>query len=184
MLKLKILSGLLIAGLLLFFNCQQGGNRVMIPEIGFSMTLPTGWQIDPNDQNSFFEQTKQEDNWGMVIHYELEPGQTLEQYVENSIKEMEKMESMQMKMIEMLGESASDDDYSEEIAQTSLISKTSRKISNLDAIEVIEQAVYKVIRIYIGKESKVIDVMFRTLPEDFEKSEPLIRKAIESIKIQ
>ena len=180
----KILSVFLIAVLLLSFNCQKGGDKVIIQEVGFSMTLPAGWQIDSNDPNSYYEQTKQDDNWGMVIHYELEPDLTLEQYVENSIKEMEKMESMQMKMTKMLGEAAGAEDYSEEIPQTHIVSKTARKINNLDAIEVIEQAVFKVIRVYIGKDSKVIDVMFRTLSEDFAKSEPLIRKAIESIKIQ
>ncbi|MDH5769493.1 MAG: hypothetical protein OEZ31_11165, partial [Nitrospirota bacterium] len=65
-----------------------------------------------------------------------------------------------------------------------IIAKISRKISNLDAIEVIEEATYSVIRVYIAKDDKIIDVMFRTLPEDFPKSEPLLRKAIESIKFQ
>ncbi len=184
MLKFGILTGLLIAGLLLSFSCQKGGTKVIIPEVGFSMTLPTGWVIDPNDPNSYYEETKQDDNWGMVIHYELEPDLTLEQYVDNSIKEMEKMESMQKKMTNMLGEAAGTEDYSEEVPQTQIVSKTARKISNLDAIEVIEQAQFKVIRVYISKDNKVIDVMFRTLTDDFAKSEPLFRKSIESIKIK
>ncbi|MDH5186985.1 MAG: hypothetical protein OEW70_07985 [candidate division WOR-3 bacterium] len=180
----KIFSGLLIAGLLLSFNCQQSSNKVMIPEIGFSMTLPTDWQIDPNDPSSYYEQAKKDDNWGMVIQYELEEGQTLEEYVDNALSEMEKLESMQKKMVKFLGEAVGEEELTAEVPQTRIIAKISRKISNLDAIEVIEEATYSVIRVYIAKDDKIIDVMFRTLPEDFPKSEPLLRKAIESIKFQ
>ncbi|MFB0508940.1 MAG: hypothetical protein ACETVX_00425, partial [bacterium] len=159
-------------------------SKVTISEIGFSMTLPTDWQIDPNDPSSYYEQAKKDDNWGMVIQYELEEGQTLEEYVDNALSEMEKLESMQKKMVEYLGEAVGEDELSAEVPQTRIIAKTPRKISNLNAIEVIEEATYSVIRVYIAKDDKIIDVMFRTLPEDFPKSEPSLRKAIDSIRIE
>lgn len=87
-------------------------------------------------------------------------------------------------MAKVLDKIVGEEELDEEIIETRIISKTSRKVSNLDAIEVVKEADYSVIDVYIGKEDKVIEVFFRTLPDDFPKYELSFRKAIESIKIQ
>ncbi|MEO0113903.1 MAG: hypothetical protein ABIK93_00310 [candidate division WOR-3 bacterium] len=179
----KILFSGLTFILLLSLDCQKGSNRVIIPDLGFSMNLPTGWQTDPKDSTSFYEPAKRDDNWGMVVKYQLEEEQTVEEFVENTLKESAKIESMFEKMTKTLGNIVGEEEL-EEVTKTRIVAKTQRKIGNFNAIEVIKEAEYKVIELYIGKDGEVIEVFFRALPEDFTKYETAFQKALASIKIQ
>ncbi|MEO0084696.1 MAG: hypothetical protein ABIK67_00240 [candidate division WOR-3 bacterium] len=180
----KILFSGLTFILLLSLDCQKGSNRVIIPNLGFSMNLPADWQTDPKDPTSFYEPAKRDDNWGMVVKYQLEEEQTVEEFVENTLKESEKMESMFEKMTKTLGNIVGEEELEKEVTKTRIVAKTQRKIGNFNAIEVIKEAEYKVIELYIGKDGEVIEVFFRALPEDFAKYETAFQKAFASIKLQ
>jgi hypothetical protein len=180
----KAIPAFLIIGLLLSLSCQTGSNRVIIQELGFSMSLPKGWLTDSREPSTFYEKSKRDDNWGMVVEYQLEEGETMEEFVENTLKESEEMETMYKKMAKTLGRIAGEEELGEEISETRIVAKTPCKVSNLNAIEVVKEAEYTVLEVYIDKGDKVIEVFFRALPEDFPKYEPSFRQAIESIKIQ
>lgn len=84
----QLSAGLIAAGLFfLSAGCGGKGGKVEIPEMGFSMILPTGWQTDSRARTFFYEPAKRDENWGMVIEYQLEEGQTMEEFVENDLKE-------------------------------------------------------------------------------------------------
>lgn len=182
--NVKILFSVLTFILLLSLDCQKGSNRVIIPELGFSMNLPSGWQTDPKDPTSFYELAKRNDNWGMVVKYQLEEEQTVEEFVENTLKESAKMESMFEKMTKTLGNIVGEEELEKEVPKTRIVAKTQKKIGDFNAIEVIKEAEYKVIELYIGNDSQVVEVFFRALPEDFAKYESPFQKALASIKLQ
>jgi hypothetical protein len=164
----------------IFIGCKKSSNRVEIPYLGFSMQLPKGWQVDPSDILSFYEVNKEDDNWGYVSQIDLDSSETLGGYVDSLIADDKRTEQAQKEMLALLGEEADKSEYTE----TKIVSKTNRTISGLEAVELITQAEYTVIEVYIRKNDEVITVTMRTPKDDFSKYEPIFQKAIESINIK
>lgn len=200
-----ILTEWTIVGLVfLFTGCSRGRETIEISEIGFSMRLPAGWKssgIERQDRREyalkadFYGPAKRDDNWGdisvlpLVIQQSLGgpviEAQTLSEYVESQIKESEEMATIFRGMAKILEKMIPEQEKIEEqILPTRLRSKTTRTISSLEAIELITEATYTLMTVYIRKGDQVVVVSFRTLPEDFSEYEPSFQQAIESIKIK
>ena len=161
---------------------EKPGKKLVIPELGFSMKLPTGWQADSKEKNFFYETSKGHKSHGWVEQYLLE-GRSLSEFVEASLKDVNRMKSMQRRIERLLGEFSSGEDGSK--AQLPRIrSEAPRKIGGLEAIEVVCEGEYPVMEVFIRKGDKVINVMFRTSKGDFPKYETSFRQAIESITIR
>lgn len=180
--NLKTLTILLIifSVSLICTGCKKSATKVVITNLGFTMMLPTGWQVDPKDNSNFYELNKKEDNFGWVAEYELEEDESLVEFVDSLIVDAQNIERMQSEMLKSLGKETDETEYPE----TRVISKNQRKVSGLDAIELISEANFFVFEVYIQKDRKVIQVTFRILTDDFPQCEPSLRKAIESISIQ
>jgi hypothetical protein len=90
------------------------------------------------------------------------------------------MVDMQMKLLESLGEKPTEQD----LKSTQIVSRKDYTIDGHPAIELVSQAEYTVLEVFIDDQGKIINVSFRTLPDDFTKQEKPIRKSIESIRIR
>lgn len=165
---------------LIFIGCKKSASKVVIPNLGFSMRLPAGWQVDPKDNTNFYESTKQDDNFGWVAEYELEEDESLTEFVDSLIVDVKNMELEQIELLKSLGEEADETEYPE----TQLLAKNSRMVNGREAIELITEANYSILELYILKDNKVIQVTFRVLKDDFPKYEPILHKSIETIKIK
>jgi len=162
---------------LIFLGCKKSASKVAIPNLGFTMMLPTGWQVDSKDNTNFYESTKQDDNFGWVAEYELEEDESLTEFVDSLIVDIKNMELEQIELQKSLGEEV-------EYPETQLLAKNSRTVNGREAIELITEANYSILEFYILKDNKIIQVTFRVLKDDFSKYEPLLRKSIETIKIK
>lgn len=160
----------------LFFittGCGKDEKRIEISELGFSMKLPLGWKIDKvGDKISkatFYKPGSQHSDVGKITQYFLE-GKTLTEFVENKLEESQKIKTS-------LGDI--------KVFQIILVSKNSRTINGLEAIEVVyEIEDYSNFEVFIRKGEKVITVFIETLKEDFPKYIPSFRESIETIKIR
>jgi hypothetical protein len=133
----------------------SGWAKVEVAELGLSMQLPSGWTVDRQNPRMFYESGKRDDNFGLVESYPLE-GEPLNEYVER-----------------MSG-----------VGGARLVSKTAAKIGGHQAIELVTEAAYTVIEVDIQKGDEVIRVSFRTLTEDYADYEPMLRDALQSLKIE
>ncbi len=175
---------LLLLGTLSGCGGGLGRQKVKISEIGFSMTLPSGWSVDRQNPRFFFDSSNS-DNSGMVEDYPLE-GKTLDEYLDSELGFMEKMEEAQKALVEEL-EKAVIGAASGALAdafKVRIISRTPRTINGLDAVELVTEAAYAMIEVDIQKGDRVIRVSFRALKEEFPKHEPALREALESVKIE
>ncbi|KPJ60476.1 MAG: hypothetical protein AMS15_06370 [Planctomycetes bacterium DG_23] len=191
-----VIIGLMLVALA---GCGKGGNTFQLSRLGFSMKLPPGWQQgEPGIMGGFkpraggeffFADPELDDPHGNVMDFPLMEGESLAEYVDNLISETEKMEQMQAGLLRVLGEVAGVE-QSEEIKeaekqlQTKVLSKTPRTISKHEAIEVLTEAPFTLLTVYILKGDTVIWVTFRAPKEEFPQYEQLFRDAIETIKIR
>lgn len=169
-----------MAIVLLSFRCRENLNKVVIRDLGFSMQLPVGWQIDTNDHAFFHEIAKPDDNLGWVIDYDLEEGESLTVFVDSLVAEEEQAYQEQKQLMQTMD--TEDDEYG--MLQTMILSRTNRTIDGCNAIEMISVVEYIVLEVFIECDQSVINVSFQSLAEDFNKNEPIFRSAIESIKIK
>lgn len=179
---MKYLKIVLIVGVGVFFLslcCKQSSDKVVLKDFGFSMTIPAGWQIDKEDNTLFFDTAKPDDNAGVVIDYELKSGESLNGFVDLMIAEDQALYEEQKQLLATLSQADSSS-----LFETRILSRKELRISGREAIELLSAAEYVVLEIFVVIGSDVVNVSFRSLPEDYSKSEPLFRKAIESIRIQ
>lgn len=182
----SIILILLITGLLLnTVTCKKGGRKIEIPELGFSMNLPNGWQVDPDNNSYFFEKANRENNFGWIITERLN-GRTLDEAVDTILSQTEKLESMYKSLAVILDKIVPGDqsEVLDELPQTQIVSKTSQTINGLSAIEVICEANYSIFHTFLAKDDNVFEITFRTIPEDFSSRLSSFRKATASIKIK
>ncbi len=143
------------------------------------MSVPSGWEIEQEDSTMFFESSKADDNMGMVIDYDFNTGGVLENFIDSMISEDQRLFEEQKQLIATLPE-----EDSTELFETRILSRKPIRVSGLDAIELISVAEYIVLEVFIAYDENVVNVSFRSLPEDFFRNEKLFRKAIETIKIK
>ncbi|MCM8765034.1 MAG: hypothetical protein NC830_06725 [Candidatus Omnitrophica bacterium] len=169
-----------------------------LPDIGFTMKLPPGW-VNARETKSSAEYkqfykagVEKDDYWENVsispleIH-DLFTGKTkkvntLTEYVDDILKDQEKISAMFGTISKALGKIVG-----EEIKEASSVpikSRTQGTISGYEAIEVILNAPISVIKVYIRKDDKIIEISFMVSKEEFPKYEEDFRKSIESIKIK
>jgi len=180
-----VATGLIIVSLLVLVACHQSTKgRVEIPHMGFSMKLPAGWQLDPNERGIFCDPAKRDSNVGWVAEYLLE-GRSLNEFVDDSLKDWRKIEFLRRRIEKIAGRmKPGQRQASEKRTKPRILTKTSMKISALEAMEVVYENEYRVIEVFIRKGDKVINLMLRTSREDFPKHEASLREAIKSITIQ
>jgi hypothetical protein len=181
--------------IILIIGCGRSGEKVKVPELGLSMNLPSGWRVDKENPRMFFATKNPDKNYGMVADYPLEirtlEGEliksqpTLEEYVDNKLDQVKRMETMTKGLGKILEEMIpGEQEIEEQIPQISIISKTHRTISGLEAIEIVTEAEYTIIEVNIRKGERVIQVSFRTPRDDFPELESSFRNALNSIEIQ
>lgn len=196
---LRIVAILIIAMTFPFLGgCGKGGRRVEVREFGLSIKLPAGWgQGEPRASGGyirstrgafFFENAENDDPSGDVMQFPLE-GKTLAEFVDAQVK-MTDMLSAGMQVAGKILEKATSGAHSEEFQEaqetlkSKVISKIDRTISGLPAIEVVTEAQFSLVEVYVAKGDNAIVVTFRAPKEDFPKYETLFRKSIDSIKIR
>jgi len=180
---------------ILIIGCSKSSEKVKVPELGLSMNLPSGWRVDKQNPRMFFDAANPDNNYGLVEDYPLEirtlegklikSQPTLEEYVDNELEKMERMETMTRGLGKILEEMIpGEQEIEEQIPKSSIISKTRRTISGFEAIEIVTEAEYTVIEVNIQKGDKVIQVSFRTPKGNLSKLESPFRSALNSVEIQ
>ncbi len=192
----KLLASWLI-GLVMFLNgCGAKIEKMVIPEIGFSMTIPQGWKLTPESEkrgltyaiSDFHDPTNSDYNWGSVSIDSLairdyRQGmkvigiKSLTEYVENRIGISRALGSLGEKL------------FGTRQSLPHILSKVSLNIDGFEAIEVVAEFPDTeppciTFFTFIKKDNEVIEVMFQSLKNDFAKYEATFRKSIESIKIK
>ncbi len=182
-------GSVLAAFLVVCIGCGKGtaGRAVKIPEMGLSLTLPAGWQTEPRYRSEFYDPAKRDDSRGGVIEYALE-GMTLAEFVEDAFAQLERMEATQKALLNVLEKAApaglgAGAAEAADLPQTRIISSTPCTISGMEAIEVVYEANYTIMEVFIRRGDKAVGVTFRCLKEDFPSYEPAFREAIDSIRI-
>jgi len=198
--KVSNVAILVIAlALVITHGCGKRAPTFKLSRLGFSMKLPSGWQqgeprmmggFTPRSGGEFFfADPELDDPYGNVMDFPLMEGESLTEYVDNLLTETEKMEKLQAGLVRALGEIAGEE-ASEEIkeaekaVQSKVISMTPRTISGHEAIEVLTEAPFTLLTVYILRGDTVIWVTFRAPKEEFPQYEQLFREAIETIKIR
>ncbi len=156
---MKFMSGILVILLVLIVvGCEgvsrQSKAKIEAPEIGLSMPVPQGWIRDKRNPRLCFKGNYT----GTVIDEALE-GKDFYAYVEELSK-----------------------DFGGKV-----VSKAPLEISGYKAIEaVIEYPDLgnKVIKLFIKKNDRLVEVSFVTSIKDFQKYAPSLRKALKSIEIK
>jgi hypothetical protein len=166
--------------LLIVTGCKKNSAKVEMSDLGFSMNLPSGWQLDPNDNTTFYERVKPDENWGLVAEFELEEDESLSDFIDTLLADEQEIYQQQKEMLKLMEEQTDESEFTER----KIVSKINRTISSYETIVMISEADYSVIEVFIRKNDEVINVTFRTLKEDFSKYEPALNKAIESISIK
>lgn len=147
---------------------KESATILRLPKLGFTMHLPSGWQVHPNNPYEFFEFNKRK-NWGRVEEYPAPRATvTLREFVQEEIKNYLKA---------VLGKESPKTGYQP------IVSTSSLEISGLEAIEAILELSSIEVLVYIKEEDRVIHILFSILKEDFNKYRPLLSKAIKSIEI-
>jgi len=177
---------LITAALLLGLTGCRSSRQVTIPEMGFSMKLPSGWRVDPKDRTRFYQTTRAEDNYGWVVEYQLEEGEDLAGFVDKTLRETEQFGTMYRKMAGFLGRFVGKEGLEREVPQTTIISQTPQKINSRDAVTVLSTTDgYNQLQVFIaGTNGNVIQVTFQTLAEKYPEPESALSEAIHSIQIQ
>ena len=72
---------------------------------------------------------------------------------------------------------------SEQALSSTMLSRTQRKVGELEAIEVTEQAHgLRAIRVFTHKDGAVCEVFFASLSEQWQANEPLFRAALDTLR--
>ena len=193
----RIVAAAIGFALVVAAGCGGGKANFEVGEVGFSMKLPPGWgRGEPRASGGytptmkgtfFFEKAENDDPSGWVMHFPLEEA-SLTECVEKIVGEEEKMKTGMKTATKVLGkvsglEETGEFKEAEKALDTRVISKTPKTIGGLEAIEVITEAPFSTLEVYLLKGNKVIWVNFRALKEDFPKYEKLFREASETIEI-
>jgi len=165
------------------------------------MTLPERWRssgLEAKDRTdralqADFSDPTRADNWGSVVvspmiiedldGKSIKP-QSVAEYAELLIAQVQKMENLQQRMAQALGKVVGQDTGEAALAGTRIVSRGPRNVCGRQAFEVITEADYMLYEVFIPRNDEVITVSFRTVKEDFPKYEEAFRKAIDSIKME
>ncbi len=161
---------------------EKPAKKLVIAKLGFSMKLPAGWKAESKEKSFFYDTAKRAESDGWVAEYQL-GGKSLSEFVEASLKDVNRARSLQKQIEKLLGEwNLGEEGSKEELPR--IRSQTAEKISGLEAIEVVCEGECSVMETFIRKGNEVVGVTFRTLKGNFPRYEDSFRHAIKSIVIR
>jgi hypothetical protein len=177
---------IVLFGLSLTFvaGCDKGPAqppRIGFPDAGISLVLPAGWQTDPGDPANFHDPENREDHWGTVSEYPLE-GKTLNQFIDQLVGGVRTMENVHHFLAGALEKATGRPLESRAIA-TRMVARTPRTIDGLEAVDVVTAAEFAIRQTFIRRVETVIQVMFRSRQEDFQRLDPAFKCALASIRV-
>ena len=142
--------------LVLIAGCGgKKGEKLIVNEMGLTMNIPVGWKMDEYNSRLFYDPQKSHDTYGNVEDAVIQ-GQTLDKYV---------------------------DSYYQHGYPVKIKSKTSKKIGDYDAIEVVTESVYITNEMFIERGNRVIHISLRCLKADYPKWETQFKKSFNSINV-
>lgn len=170
----------LVLTIVVISACKKSINQVSIDELGFTMQLPNGWQVDNKNPNVFYDINNPDDNLGQVVDYDLKADESLSEFVDSLIAD----EQMIFEQEKNAALAAGINPDSLMLKETQIARRENISVDGLEAIEMVSTATYTVYDVFILKDETIINVSFRTLPDNFSNYEPLFKTAIKTIKIK
>ncbi len=183
-----------------------GRSRFAIKELGFSIQPPKGWkQGEPELAGGFkmvkngryFFESSDNDEVFISVYDFPSGGKPLTQYVDESLQQLEKIESLWFSMGKGLAKiapkvfSMTEEEEvrllqeAEDFPKTRVLSRRERKISSLDAVElVLETESFKSIETYFIRKGEIIQVICQAPVRDFAGYETGFRTALDSIQVK
>lgn len=152
------------AGALLCLSCY-GSRVVRLPEFGFEMTIPAGWQLDREDRTSFYDSDNGGSGW--VAAFELDENESFGDFVDEALVELE--------------HPSPSDDPDGPAEPTRIISRSDQETAGFPSVEVLATNGDIAIHRFIDCEGAVIEVRFEAPAGDFVLVEPDLRRALASI---
>jgi len=191
----KGMVSLLLAGLLLvaaLTGCGGGGERLNLnspaDNVNLSLRLPAGWALEGRVQNgmAFFSEKENPENRGTVTIWRAE-GKDLGAFVDDVLAQSEKMqqsgEILGGAMEHLAGPQAGE--LPQQALGWELVSRTPKQVGEWEAVEVVENmGGKKCITLWVKKGDRVCQAAFFSLPEAWDKNEPLFRASLETVKIR
>lgn len=186
-------SLLVAAAALGIAGCGGGGAKLTVKsqagDVTVSMRLPAGWAVEGRVEGGYASYSHRDnvDIRGWTVIY-LAEGKDLEAWVDtNYLAEAKKMAAGG----EMLGDAAEKffgaqaGEDTREAFGWKLVSRTPTKISDLDAIELVEESNDKrTIAVFVKQATSVCTVTFSSPAQQWDENEPVFRAALDSLRIR
>ena len=174
----------------------RGGAKFNEGGLEITMTLPSGWQRgEPRASGGyraspsglfFFENSEADIPSGNIIVMPFD-GENLEKYVDGLLSETEKMERMQVSMANALAKAVGGQGGAatpEAAVVSRVISRRSRDVGGLEAVEVTTEGSGTALALYVRKGDKVAWISFVAPKDDFARYRAAFLQSFDTVKVK
>ncbi len=152
---------------------QKEGETVNLPELGFSITLPEGWEVDSQDPYFFYAKKDRQNTFG-GINTIPSNGANLMSFVDRQVEAGIEMERVGERLLPGVGGSRAE-----------IVSRTHRGINGMNSVElVMRQEGYHIFTVWMAKGQDIIRVYFHVPEDKFPQTRESLVNAAKSIKLK
>lgn len=166
-------------------GCERGTsapeNRTQIPALEISLVLPAGWQAASDNPAMFFDPQRREENWGSAAEY-ARKGKNLDEFIDGLLGSARKLEAV-CRFVARLTQKTTGRSPAGSIAPTRIVSRTSKTINGQPAVIVVTEAEYSLCQLFVQRDNRVIQILFRAPKDAFAALEPEFLKSLDSVRI-